>query len=55
MISCMVKPQGYVIYSLVMTGLIHDIMHGQASIYSLIMTGVVHDIMHGQASGLYYI
>ena len=55
MISCMVKPQGCVIYSVVMTGLIHDIMHGQASIYSLIMTGVVHDIMLGQASGLHYL
>ena len=55
MISCMVKPQGYIIYKVIMTGLIHDIMHGQASKYCLIMTGVVHDIMHGQASGLYYI
>ena len=31
MISCMVKPQGYIIYKVIMTGLIHDIMHGQAS------------------------
>ena len=46
MISCMVKPQGYIIYKVIMTGLIHDIMHGQASrvvSHIMIMTGLVHD------------
>ena len=56
MISCMVKPQGYIIYKVIMTGLIHDIMHGQASrvgSHIMIMTGLVPDIMHGQASRLF--
>ena len=56
MISRMVKPQGYIIYKVIMTGLIHDIMHGQASrvvSHIMIMTGLVPDIMHGQASRLF--
>ena len=39
-----------------MTGLVPDIMHGQASrLFEIfmIMTGLVHDIMHGQASRLF--
>ena len=46
MISCLIKPQGYIIYKVIMTGLIHDIMHGQASrvvSHFMIMTGLVHD------------
>ena len=56
MISCMVKPQGYILYKVIMTGLIHDIMRGQASrvgSHIMIMTGLVPDIMHGQASRLF--